>query len=501
MLTGLQNNRYKKWAGGAMVAAFAGIPPAALADTIFADFIPGNLVVSRSVYAGTAASVKVGQKLPPSCPSTALCNAHGATNDGSYPGVWNNVIYDGSFTITAPIFLDQITPDGTRINTLSVPVDLVVTSFASKSELALNLSPKGDVVTFMGYVAPVNALDASNSNTPGIIDPTNPVGDAYYRGVVQVYASGAMELTITNAYSGNNGRAAIQANGYLYMVGNAGNGTATRADVYRSTGLQIALPGQPSMPPTEVGNFSVANVTDPATGMPYPADKPGKDNNFRGLTLFRNNLYIAKGTGNNGINTVYQVGDPHVMPTLGDAATQPITILPGFSTTPVKAGGTGNPFGLWFGDAATLYVSDEGDGTVRNAETSQTAGLQKWILVNGKWQFAYVMQNGLNLGQPYTVPDYPVALSPFTDGLRNITGRNNGDGTVTIWAVTSTISGSGDQGADPNKLVAITDVLSNADPSLASLEPFTTIMSAGFGEVLRGVSFTPGTVKQKRGRK
>ena len=33
----------------------------------------------------------------------------------------------------------------------------MVTSFSSKSELALNLSTDGRYVTFMGYVAPVGA--------------------------------------------------------------------------------------------------------------------------------------------------------------------------------------------------------------------------------------------------------------------------------------------------------------------------------------------------------
>ena len=83
----------------------------------------------------------------------------------------------------------------------------------------------------------------------------------------------------------------------------------------------------------------------------------------------------------------------------------------------------------------------------------------------GTWQLAYTLQNGLNLGQPYSVPGYPIGdnaatklpWAPATDGLRNITGRVNRDGSVTVWAVTSTVSGSGDQGADPNQLVAITD--------------------------------------------
>jgi hypothetical protein len=62
---------------------------------------------------------------------------------------------------------------------------------------------------------------------------------------------------------------------------------------------------------------------------------------------------------------------------------------------------------------------------------------------------------------------------------------------VTIWAITSTVSGGGDQGADPNKLVAITDPISATSP--ASWEHFVTLRTARFGQVLRGVSFTPGT--------
>ncbi len=497
----LKHSSFRKPAHVAAIAMLAGLCSTAFADPIFEGFIPGDLVVSRSVYMGTASTVTVGQLLPPNCPSTATgCNIL-ATNNGTYPGVWNNAIVDGSFGVTSPIFLDQITTDGTLINTLPVPTSMVVTSFSSKSEVALNLSPEGDVMTFMGYVAPVNAIDVSNANTPGVVDPTNPVGENIYRAVVQVYPSGAMQVTDTNCYSGNNGRAAILANGYFYMVGNSNNGGGTPANVVASTGVQIAVPGQdPSTAPLEIGDFSITQVNNPATGTPYAADKLGKDNNFRGLTLFENNLFITKGSGSNGINTVYQVGDPHTLPDAINASANPITVLPGFPTTLAKNAGAANPFGLWFANATTLYVADEGDGTTADAATSQVAGLEKWLFVNGTWQLAYVMQNGLNLGQQYSVPNYPTALNPATDGLRNITGRNNGDGTVTIWGVTSTVSANGDQGADPNKLVSITDVLDNADPSLAAYEPFTTIRSAGFGEVLRGVSFTPGTVTSHRAR-
>jgi hypothetical protein len=121
------------------------------------------------------------------------------------------------------------------------------------------------------------------------------------------------------------------------------------------------------------------------------------------------------------------------------------------------------------------------------------------------WQLAYTLQSGLNLGRPYDVPGYPIGANPATtlpwapatDGLRNITGRVNRDGSVTVWAVTSTVSGSGDQGADPNQVVTITDNPSATTP--AGSESFHTVMAPAYGRVVRGVSLTPGGVDDHRG--
>ena len=114
--------------------------------------------------------------------------------------------------------------------------------------------------------------------------------------MAQVGANGAIQVTPTNAYSGNNGRAAILANGQYYMVGNANNGAGTPTNVVNATGVEIATPGQAATTvPQEIGNFSIAQITNPATGTAYAADKLGKDNNFRGLTIFNNTLYVTKG--------------------------------------------------------------------------------------------------------------------------------------------------------------------------------------------------------------
>ena len=485
--------------------------------------VPGNLLVSESVYQGTASTVTVGQTLPPN--QTVPPGVADIAN-GTYPTVFNNNTVDGSFGVTSPIYLDQLTTYGLLVGSpMNVTAQAAAagislsTSFSSKSELSLNLSPDGTAVTFMGYDSAINQLDVSNSNTPNPVDPTNPVLSQVQRAVGQIDANGNLQVTPVNAYSGNNGRAAILANGNYYMTGNAGNSGSgvtgtTLGQLSNNTGVQMIVPGSSDPNTTVVGQangvfgatkgyqngFAVQQI-NPLTGLPYgPADKSGKDDNFRGETIFNNTLYVTKGSGGNGINTVYQVGTAGSLPTLANAGSQPITILPGFPTT-LASSSSANffPFGIWFANSTTLYVADEGDGTLADAATDPNAGLEKWSLdqATGLWHLDYTLQNGLNLGVQYTVPGYPTGnnpvtglpWSPETDGLRNITGKVNGDGTVTIYAITSTVSGSGDQGADPNKLVAITDNLSST--TLPTSEQFTTMKSAGNGEVLRGVSFTP----------
>ena len=494
------------------------------------DLHPGNLLVSRSVYAGRPATVSVGQVLPPGCvpgivhiplllggTTDVAVTCAKAVADGTYPTVFNNannagVSVDGSFGVTSPIFLDQVRTDGKLISTLAIDPTRIVTSFSSKSELALNLSSDRKTVTFVGYrggsgfmTAP-NELDVSNSNTPGVVDPSNPVGSQYYRTVAEIDADGHLEITESNAYSGNNGRAAIKAHGVYYTTGNNNNGglsktqlpaTQVGVNLITSTGVELVFPrSAPPVPP----NIDMVGIFD-ISQLGYPSDKPGKDNNYRGLRIHRNTLYVTKGSGGNGINTVYQVGEKGRLPLPGNAPggdlkKVPITILPGFPTG--LASNTSPPlprfpFGIWFADDKTLYVADEGDGTIANAAKDTESGLEKWVFDGTTWHLAYTLQQGLNLGIPYVVPNQgnPPYPNPATDGLRNLTGRRNEDGTVTIWAITSTVSQSGDQGADPNQLVMITDRV--AAKTLPAGEHFTIPRRAGYGEVLRGVSFTPGT--------
>jgi hypothetical protein len=515
---------------------------------------PGNLIVFTSTY--QTANITPGSTvLPPGC-TAASAAASGtpcstAGYNGTYPQVFNNDADDGSFGITSPIFLDELDPySGHLLDTIPVPTSDLVTSFSSKSEGALNLSTNGRYLSFMGYAAPSATLDASASNAPGEVDPTNPVTSQYYRTVATLNGRGQFHFTETNAYTGDNGRAAIVAdsdggNAVIYMAGNAGDGNATfgTAGATQFSGVVLGAGAQSIAPslgseafqnpgsPTPVGSFDVTQLGD-------KQDKIGKDDNFRGMTIFNNVLYYTKGSGSNGVNTVYfvdttgkacpdGVGLPQPGATLpsapldynlsaiqgGGPLPSNMCILKGFPTLSAKSKtGVSYPFGIWFASPDTIYLADEGSGdntystatgTYTNAlpANNPTAGLQKWVFdsTTGQWNLAYTITSGLNLGKPYTVPGYPTGdnpetglpWSPATDGLRNITGQVNRNGTATIWAESSTVSGGGDQGADPNKLYMVTDKLGVT--TLPTNESFSAIDSAGFGQVLRGVSFTPGT--------
>jgi hypothetical protein len=469
-------------------------------------FTAGDLLVSTSTYEGTASMIVPG--------TTILPGGQTATDDGAFPEVFSNDIADANFGVTSPIVIQQLTTAGladnidiTSPNVIGndyyVPTSVAVTSFSSKSELSLNLSTDGSAITFMGYDTGINTLDTSNSNTPA--DTATPYGTTTdtYREVVQLNANGSTAATTTNAYSTNNGRAAILANGQYYTVGNGDSTTFT--------GVQSVTPG--------VNATSSTPGTSPLGDYVFSGDndKNGKDNNFRGETISNNVLYVSKGSGSKGVDTVYQVGNGsptannNVLPT---GTNNPITILPGLPGSSQASGlaltGTFTPFGI-FVTGTTMYVADEGlaapaPGTsvtaggansfLNQAAEDPVAGLEKWAYNGSKWNLLYTLQLGLNLGQQYTVDPYgadPNDLDPATVGLRDLTGEVNSNGTVTLYAVTSTLSNLGDVGADPNDLVSITDTLADTNITEADATDgsFDTLETASAGEVIRGVAFAP----------
>jgi hypothetical protein len=574
--------------GGVLVAsvavAAAAVAPAAGAREVHAlgassgRLVPNSLVISGTEFPAKGVNIVAGQTQLPYASNLANDTTDSLTPiplsqdtlttaiaGGQYPYVFNNDTVDGNFGVTTSINLWDVTGTGHLLGTVHVPTSDVTTSFSSKSELALNVATNGKSLSFSAYAAPAGDIDVSNSSTPGTPDPTNTdvsglnaAGQGgYYRVEADVNGDGRWTFTETNSYSGNNGRAAIlnSADGQYITAGNAGNGNfpvknedvttdAIGQGIVNGTGAQQfpesflpesaqnPTPGSSQIPLGGFDQFSTLKPYASPGTLPYgtliAGDKPGKDTNFRGLSIYNNVVYLSKGSGSNGINTVYFVdttgtacsaSNPDGLPVAGAPLPSPSTtyqvcILNGFETQSAKSPtwNDGFPFGLWFANPTTLYVADEGNGGDTYDATTNTwtdavstpssttnpypAGLQKWVLENGTWTLVYTIQNGLGLGQPYTVPGYPTGTNtvtslpwaPATDGLRNITGHVNGNGTVTIWATTSTVSGNGDQGADPNKVVSVTDRLG---ATTIGDQKFSTIAPARYAVRYGGVTLLP----------
>jgi hypothetical protein len=410
---------------------------------------------------------------------------------------------------------------------------IITTSFSSKSEGSLHLSLDGHYVTYMGYNGAAGLIGVSNSETTNPnAQITGATGPLYDRAVALIKYDRTVTVTKEDfAYSGDNPRGVITLDGKeFYMVGNA-DSTTNNTNPVTGPGLTIgARLGVPnSTNSIQLGTYVAADRPDES------AKNHIKDNNWRGIGIFpdangNQNLFVSKGSGGNGDDGIFQVlngnfpnatlaqvvngtgagvptggSDNTIVQLLGNEATNPNTNGPSPLT----------PFAFFFANPMTLYVADEGNSTITLTDTSgqsaialvtdPLAGLQKWVLVPGNspyWQLVYVLQDGLEVNKPQNISGYPVPT--FTTGLRNLTGRVNGDGTVTIYAITaqtSTISGGE---PDPTKLVAVTDVIAATrlpvdddrdygqwSDHRGTLEHFVALQQAQSGEVFRGVAFAP----------
>jgi hypothetical protein len=290
---------------------------------------------------------------------------------------------------------------------------------------------------------------------------------------------------VNDAFSGDVPRAALTVDGtQFYMVGNSdstiysdGTGPGNSIGIrYMTIGSDFSV---------QLGNYYASDRPDES------AVNHVKDNNWRGLAIYNGNLYVAKGSGGNGDNGVFLVsGTAAGLPT---SSGMTITQMFGSPATDPVSGAAGiyTPYGFWFADANTLYVTDEGNINTDksgNLIPDPLAGLQKWTRgSDGKWKLAYTLQKGLNMGTWENVPGYPYPTTTY--GLRAVTGKLNIDGTVTLYALTFQYSNISKGTADPNKLVTITDYISAQ--TLPSAESFSVLQVAEPGQALRGLAWSP----------
>ncbi len=174
---------------------------------------PGSIQVSRVQYDGNT------------------------VNDGSnttFPYIFNDPNVTG---LQGSIWIDQFTsvPSAPSAGTLPLPATgsngYITSSFSSKSEGALMLSPNGNYLTYMGYAGADEVVGVSNSYDNYCLVDLNPQGSGpfYNREIALIGSTGLVSLTQEeNAFSGDNPRAAITVDGSeFYMAGNSDSTTYT----------------------------------------------------------------------------------------------------------------------------------------------------------------------------------------------------------------------------------------------------------------------------------
>ncbi|MCB2377375.1 T9SS type A sorting domain-containing protein [Hymenobacter sp. BT635] len=252
---------------------------------------------------------------------------------------------DGSAALTSaatPIFIDEYTPAGTLVRSITVPTAPAGSNFAltvngtSTTNGLLTMSPNRQFVTLAGYnAAPGTASVATAANVERVV------------GVIT--ANGAVNTTtrITDGYLSGDIRTAVTTDGTgFWTAGNGGGGAVSTA----SGGTRYVALGS--------SGASTQLSTSPT--------------NTRVAAIYFDQLYVSTGSGSNvGINTV-GTGTPT------DAG----------NTTTLLAGLTaGDAYGYVFFDLTDAVA---GPDVVYVADGN--AGIRKYSLVGSSW-----VQNGATI--------------------------------------------------------------------------------------------------------
>ena len=311
---------------------------------------------------------------------------------------------------------------------------------------------------FMGILLWRQSTSVANGTyLNGATPVARVIADIGYDGKVDT------STALFNVFNGNNPRSVATVDGTsFYISGQGQSGDTTQGLFHATDGASSAT--------------SIDDGTDTRTVEIYNGQ----------LYLSRDSKQMAPGTTGSYTANISTYG---AEPT---TATAP-GILPGISQTatltPAEQNGVNDPAkggtytadlspeNYFFANADTLYIADGGNpkGNTSKHPNLGDGGLQKWVFNGTAWTLQYTVAAGLNL-----VPD---TAASGTTGLIGLTGVDNSDGTVTLYATNATLTDTGQ-----TYLYKLTDILlATSDTG----EAFTKLLTAAPDTNIRGVAFAP----------
>lgn len=457
---------------GAAVLGLAALGSPAFAQTTF-NFTPGDLVIS--VYGDGAAGDATTYLDNGASPITLQqLSLSGVSSTG--------VISSAATATTAGQLVLPQTANGAN-NPISG-------EFGSSSEGILQRSANGRYLTIAGYdvnAASFNANPVSYGGTTksciGSTVSCYPLAQTPSSSVqreVALVGDGYVNTSTTlgtTAFSGNNPRSVVTADGSSFYVSGQGSGKTVGEN---DQGVFFTVLG------------SHANATS-------------IDNSYetRDVEIYGDKLYVSSDTTEgSGVHENISSYNVSGLPTTASSATILSGIKSKFSVTSASqlndldlttAAGTKiylSPEQYFFANADTLYVADSGNPKGDNNSPTNgpqglsDGGLQKWTLntTTNTWTLDYTISAGLNL-----VRDTTVCGANSTDcgttGLIGLTGEVIGNN-VELFATNSTL---GD--LDPTYLYGVTDDLDAT--SLPGSESFVQLYAAAPDTIIRGVALAP----------
>lgn len=395
--------------------------------------------------------------------------------------------------------------------------------YGSASEGFLQRSVDGKLLTIAGYGVNAQTFNAAPLATYGnaaLGQTTSLTGQPVTtvpRVVATIGAGGTVDTTtqLTGVFNTNNPRSAGTIDGTSFYVTGQGSGSDTTGGVFYATkGATTATPINTSLAGTNPYNKTGSNtntatvgteardaqlVTDSAGVTSLVVSRDFKANGTPNSTADLRTLTNATGglpTSATGLQAARVA--PDVLSKTGanyGSIELTATLTNGVNTPRFTTAGNHfvyvSPERFFFADDNTLYIADSGAPKSGSADAAGygEGGLQKWARnpSTGVWSIVYDLVNGLNLVDNATKN----ANTPTAAGVTGLFGLTGAvvNGSVELFATSFGLNELSN-----SFLYEVTDSLANVDPSVASIEAFTTLYAAPSGTSIRGVAFASAEI-------